>query len=136
MRHNTRSSSCAVMCFNNHIWPCPALLLSFILSLPTPSLTHHPTTSSSLLCLCVCLCVRACTLQDLKDYMRRAGDVVFSDVNSGTGEGIVEFSNRYVAALAVVTVAVAVAVTVVSSATRRSDRCLICSYSILNRRAD
>jgi hypothetical protein len=33
-------------------------------------------------------------LQDLKDYMRRAGDVVFSDVNSGTGEGVVEFSNR------------------------------------------
>lgn len=28
--------------------------------------------------------------------MRRAGDVVFSDVNSGTGEGVVEFSNRYV----------------------------------------
>ena len=26
--------------------------------------------------------------------MRRAGDVVFSDVNSGTGEGVVEFSNR------------------------------------------
>lgn len=32
--------------------------------------------------------------QDLKDYMRRAGDVVFSDVNSSTGEGVVEFSNR------------------------------------------
>ena len=40
-------------------------------------------------------------MQDLKDYMRRAGDVVFSDVNSGTGEGVVEFSNRYVVALAV-----------------------------------
>lgn len=33
--------------------------------------------------------------QDLKDYMRRAGDVVFSDVNSSTGEGVVEFSNRW-----------------------------------------
>jgi flagellar biosynthesis protein FliQ len=74
--------------------------------------------------------------------MRRAGDVVFSDVNSGTGEGIVEFSNRYVAALAVVVVVVvvvvviivaeAVAVTVISSATLRFDLCLIFSHSTLN----
>jgi hypothetical protein len=70
-------------------------------------------------------------LQDLKDYMRRAGDVVFSDVNSGTGEGVVEFSNRYVAAVTVAVI-VAVAVTVISSATRRSDICLICSYSVAN----
>jgi hypothetical protein len=62
--------------------------------------------------------------------MRRAGDVVFSDVNSGTGEGVVEFSNRYDAlAVAVVVAVVVVAVTVISNATRRCDICLIRSYS-------
>ena len=34
------------------------------------------------------------TFQDLKDYMRKAGDVIFSDVSHSTGEGVVEFSNR------------------------------------------
>ena len=36
---------------------------------------------------------RGCSWQDLKDFMRKAGDVVFTDVERG-GDGIVEFSNR------------------------------------------
>lgn len=36
---------------------------------------------------------RGCTWQDLKDHMRKAGDVIFTDVNK-YGEGIVEFANR------------------------------------------
>lgn len=36
---------------------------------------------------------RGCSWQDLKDFMRKAGDVVFSDVDK-YGEGVVEFSNR------------------------------------------
>lgn len=66
--------------------------------------------------------------------MRRAGDVVFSDVNSGTGEGVVEFSNRYVTVAAALVATVAV--TVISSATRRFDLRLICSYSTADCRAD
>lgn len=37
---------------------------------------------------------KSCSWQDLKDYMRKAGDVIFADVDRNTGEGIVEFSNR------------------------------------------
>lgn len=36
---------------------------------------------------------RGCSWQDLKDFMRKAGDVVFTDVERG-GDGVVEFSNR------------------------------------------
>eukprot|EP01036_Dinobryon_divergens_P029450 gene29450-38546_t len=36
---------------------------------------------------------RGCSWQDLKDFMRKAGDVVFTDVDK-YGEGVVEFSNR------------------------------------------
>lgn len=36
---------------------------------------------------------RGCSWQDLKDFMRKAGDVVFSDIDK-YGEGVVEFSNR------------------------------------------
>lgn len=36
---------------------------------------------------------RGTSWQDLKDFMRKAGDVVFTDVDRN-GEGIVEFSNR------------------------------------------
>eukprot|EP00600_Ochromonadales_sp_CCMP1393_P006411 CAMPEP_0174968376 /NCGR_PEP_ID=MMETSP0004_2-20121128/8098_1 /TAXON_ID=420556 /ORGANISM="Ochromonas sp., Strain CCMP1393" /LENGTH=288 /DNA_ID=CAMNT_0016217599 /DNA_START=56 /DNA_END=922 /DNA_ORIENTATION=- len=36
---------------------------------------------------------RGCSWQDLKDYMRKAGDVVYSNIERD-GEGIVEFSNR------------------------------------------
>jgi hypothetical protein len=64
--------------------------------------------------------------------MRRAGDVVFSDVNSGTGEGVVEFSNRYVVVTVVSVVTKVVAVTLVSSATRRCDLCLIYSHRTAN----
>ena len=35
-----------------------------------------------------------CYFQDLKDYMRKAGDVVFTDVDNRTMDGIVEFANR------------------------------------------
>lgn len=49
--------------------------------------------------------------------MRRAGDVVFSDVNSGTGEGVVEFSNR----------CVAVAVACSSSSGSGSSSCINCN---------
>ena len=35
-------------------------------------------------------------LQDLKDVFRKAGDVVFTDVNREAGEGVVEFSTREV----------------------------------------
>jgi len=36
---------------------------------------------------------RRCSWQDLKDFMRKAGDVVFADIDS-YGDGVVEFSNR------------------------------------------
>lgn len=36
---------------------------------------------------------RSCSWQDLKDFMRKAGDVVYTDVDKN-GEGVVEFSNR------------------------------------------
>jgi len=36
---------------------------------------------------------RGCSWQDLKDFMRKAGDVEFTDVERG-GDGVVEFSNR------------------------------------------
>jgi len=36
---------------------------------------------------------RGCSWQDLKDFMRKAGDVVYTDVDR-YGEGVVEFSNR------------------------------------------
>jgi arginine/serine-rich splicing factor 1/9 len=36
---------------------------------------------------------RGCSWQDLKDHMRKCGDVVFTDVDK-YGEGVVEFSNR------------------------------------------
>ena len=36
---------------------------------------------------------RGCSWQDLKDFMRKAGDVIFTDVDRN-GEGVVEFSNR------------------------------------------
>lgn len=36
---------------------------------------------------------RRCSWQDLKDFMRKVGDVVFVDVDR-YGEGVVEFSNR------------------------------------------
>merc|ERR1719351_112446 len=42
--------------------------------------------------------VRYCWLhyyQDLKDFMRKAGDITYTTVNRGTrGEGLVEFSDR------------------------------------------
>ena len=37
---------------------------------------------------------RGCSWQDLKDFMRKVGDVVYSDVDRNSGEGVVEFSNR------------------------------------------
>ena len=37
---------------------------------------------------------KSCSWQDLKDFMRKAGDVVYTDANGETGEGVVEFSNR------------------------------------------
>lgn len=37
---------------------------------------------------------KSCSWQDLKDFMRKAGDVVYTDVNGEAGEGVVEFSNR------------------------------------------
>ena len=37
---------------------------------------------------------RSTSWQDLKDFFRKAGDVVYTDVNNNTGDGIVEFSNR------------------------------------------
>ncbi len=36
---------------------------------------------------------RGCSWQDLKDFMRKAGDVVFTDVDRN-GEGVVDFGNR------------------------------------------
>jgi arginine/serine-rich splicing factor 4/5/6 len=36
---------------------------------------------------------RRCSWQDLKDFTRKVGDVVFADINK-YGEGIVDFSNR------------------------------------------
>lgn len=36
---------------------------------------------------------RGCSWQDLKDFMRKAGDVVYTDVERN-GDGVVEFSNR------------------------------------------
>lgn len=36
---------------------------------------------------------KGCSWQDLKDFMRKAGDVVFTDVDK-YGDGIVEFSNK------------------------------------------
>lgn len=36
---------------------------------------------------------RGCSWQDLKDFMRKSGDVVYTDVDR-YGEGVVEFSNR------------------------------------------
>ena len=36
---------------------------------------------------------RGCSWQDLKDFMRKAGDVVYADVDR-YGEGVVEFANR------------------------------------------
>jgi len=36
---------------------------------------------------------KGCSWQDLKDFMRKAGDVVYTDVDK-YGEGVVEFSNR------------------------------------------
>jgi len=33
-------------------------------------------------------------LQDLKDYFKQAGEVVFSDVNSKRNEGVVEFASK------------------------------------------
>eukprot|EP01038_Epipyxis_sp_PR26KG_P007650 gene7650-10412_t len=36
---------------------------------------------------------RSCSWQDLKDFMRKAGDVVYTDVGRD-GDGVVEFSNR------------------------------------------
>lgn len=36
---------------------------------------------------------RGCSWQDLKDFMRKHGDVVFTDVDR-SGEGVVEFSNE------------------------------------------
>jgi len=36
---------------------------------------------------------RGCQWQDLKEFMRKAGDVVFADVDI-VGVGVVEFSNR------------------------------------------
>ena len=35
---------------------------------------------------------RSASWQDLKDYMRKAGDVVYADVD-GRGDGVVEYSN-------------------------------------------
>ena len=37
--------------------------------------------------------VRAVSVQDLKDHMRKAGDVVFTDVDK-QGGGTVEFANK------------------------------------------
>lgn len=36
---------------------------------------------------------RGCSWQDLKDFMRKVGDVVYADVDR-YGEGVVEFANR------------------------------------------
>jgi arginine/serine-rich splicing factor 1/9 len=36
---------------------------------------------------------RGCSWQDLKDFMRKVGDVVFTDVERN-GDGVVDFSNR------------------------------------------
>ncbi len=36
---------------------------------------------------------RSCSWQDLKDFMRKAGDVVYADVDSH-GDGVVDYSNR------------------------------------------
>lgn len=36
---------------------------------------------------------QGCSWQDLKDFMRKAGDVIFTDVDK-YGDGVVEFSNR------------------------------------------
>lgn len=36
---------------------------------------------------------KSCSWQDLKDFMRKAGDVVYTDVDN-RGEGIVEYSNK------------------------------------------
>jgi RNA recognition motif-containing protein len=36
---------------------------------------------------------RGCSWQDLKDFMRKAGDVIYADVER-RGEGVVEFSNK------------------------------------------
>jgi len=36
---------------------------------------------------------KGCSWQDLKDFMRKAGDVVYADVDR-YGEGVVEFANR------------------------------------------
>lgn len=36
---------------------------------------------------------KSCSWQDLKDFMRKAGDVVYTDVDQ-RGDGVVEFSNR------------------------------------------
>lgn len=36
---------------------------------------------------------RGCSWQDLKDFMRKHGDVVYTDVDR-YGEGVVEFSNK------------------------------------------
>jgi arginine/serine-rich splicing factor 1/9 len=36
---------------------------------------------------------KGCSWQDLKDFMRKAGDVVFTDVDK-YGDGVVEFSNK------------------------------------------
>jgi RNA recognition motif-containing protein len=35
---------------------------------------------------------RSCSWQDLKDFFRKSGDVVYADVK-GRGEGIVQYSN-------------------------------------------
>jgi arginine/serine-rich splicing factor 1/9 len=36
---------------------------------------------------------KSCSWQDLKDFMRKAGDVIYTDVDRN-GEGVVEFTNR------------------------------------------
>lgn len=36
---------------------------------------------------------KGCSWQDLKDFMRKAGDVIYSDIDK-YGDGVVEFSNR------------------------------------------
>lgn len=37
---------------------------------------------------------KRCSWQDLKDFMRKVGDVVYADVDKHRGEGVVDFSNQ------------------------------------------
>ena len=68
----------------------PSFLPSLIPSFPYSSLSHLSPFSSLFPFLFSIYKI----FQDLKDFMRKAGDVVFSDVDSRTMEGVVEFSNR------------------------------------------